>query len=55
MSESILSQLLEQAEANRQYWQQRNAARFEQIANKPHRLEHQAIWEKLEDSETYRV
>ncbi len=40
--------VLKHAEANRQYWQQRNAQRFADIASRPRKPEHQAIWEKLD-------
>lgn len=39
--------ILQQAEENRHYWQQRNAQRLAEIAVRPHKPEHRAIWEKL--------
>ena len=40
--------ILQQAEENRHYWQQRNAQRLAEIAERPRKPEHRAIWEKLE-------
>ncbi len=53
--EAEYQRVLEQAEAIREYWQQRNADRFAEIAARPHRPEHQAIWEKLEASKARSV
>jgi uncharacterized protein (DUF433 family) len=39
--------ILQQAEENRHYWQQRNAQRLAEIAARPRKPEHRAIWEKL--------
>ncbi|MFP4395198.1 MAG: DUF433 domain-containing protein [Anaerolineales bacterium] len=53
--EAEYQRILEQAEENREYWQQRNAERFAEIAARSHRPEHQAVWEKLSASQDYRV
>ena len=45
--------IVKQAEENRQYWQQRNTPRFEELATRPRKAEHQAIWEKLDASKTH--
>mgnify|MGYP003575476170 CR=1 FL=1 len=40
--------VLQQAEENRRYWEERNRERFEEIAKLPRKPEHAAIWAKLD-------
>ncbi len=46
--EAEYQDILKQAEENRRYWQQRNAQRFAEVAARPRKVEHQAVWEKLD-------
>ena len=46
--EAEYQRIVKQAEENRQYWQQRNAQRFEELAIRPRKAEHRAIWDKLD-------
>ena len=53
--EAEYQEILARAEVNRQYWQQRNAEHFAELAQRPHQPEHQAVWEKLETTKAYRA
>lgn len=53
--EAEYQHILEQAEVSRQYWQQRNAEHFAQIAARPRSPQYQAVWEKLEAAKAYHV
>ena len=46
--EAEYQHVLKQAEENRQYWQQRNAQHFKEIASHPRKPQNQAVWQKLE-------
>lgn len=46
--EAEYQRILKQAEENRQYWQQRNAQRFTDIASRPRNPKYQSLLEKLE-------
>lgn len=46
--ETEYQHILQQAEAHRQYWQQRNAQRFAELAARPRKAEHRVIWDKLD-------
>jgi uncharacterized protein (DUF433 family) len=45
--EAEYQQVLEQAEENRRYWEERNRERLAQIAALPPKPEHTAIWTKI--------
>lgn len=46
--EAEYQQVLEDAEADRRYWEGRNRERFAQIAAMPREPEHAAIWAKID-------
>lgn len=46
--EAEYQQVLRDAEEERRYWEERNRERFAQIAARPRKPEHAAIWAKLD-------
>jgi DNA-binding transcriptional MerR regulator len=42
-------QVIEQAEKNKQYWENRNRERFEEIAKMTPKQEYKEVWERLQE------
>jgi hypothetical protein len=53
--EAEYQQVLQDAEEERRYWEERNRERFAQIAALPRRPEHAAIWAKLDAARAARA
>ncbi|NET62807.1 MAG: DUF433 domain-containing protein [Symploca sp. SIO2E6] len=53
--EAEYAEVLQTRQEIRQYWEDRNRQRFAKIAAMPRKLEHSALWAKLEEQKARRI